>query len=222
MLPCLGRVYVFIREPACKTLRSPLQNQHWWRRGRRNRAKTCSFDVNCSLLYCAHVLMDFPDPYADQPILASEVAFFVHFETGFWAPKIYDPFLKINMGFTVKGRRRKHSYSGLVGKAWQTWTGELANTKVSHPPDSSAWALTHSRHSAALTAQHSQNSTHSTHSTHDTHNSHNTHYLRDAPCTCLWRAKFPFHGRAERQRGLGTGKLQRKLKNNVKCLVYFS
>ena len=42
--------------------------------------------------------MDFPDPYADQPILASEVAFFVHFETGFRAPKIYDPFLKINMG----------------------------------------------------------------------------------------------------------------------------
>ena len=38
------------------------------------------------------------DPFADQPILASEVAFFVHFETGFRALKIYDPFLKINMG----------------------------------------------------------------------------------------------------------------------------
>ena len=41
--------------------------------------------------------MVFPDPFADQPILASEVAFFVHFETGFRAPQSYDPFFKINI-----------------------------------------------------------------------------------------------------------------------------
>ena len=35
-------------------------------------------------------------PRSPVILLASEVAFFVHFETGFRAPKIYDPFLKIN------------------------------------------------------------------------------------------------------------------------------
>ena len=105
MLPCLGSVYVFIREPACKTLRSLLQNQHWWGRGRRNRAKTCNFDANCFLVYCAYVLMVFPDPFADQPILASEVAFFVHFETGFRAPQSLVRSLLQNQHWWGRGSR---------------------------------------------------------------------------------------------------------------------
>ena len=46
------------------------QNQHCGGRGRQNRTKSCIFNVFSHRPYRAHVLLDFPDPKKNQPILA--------------------------------------------------------------------------------------------------------------------------------------------------------
>ena len=56
-----------LAQPARKTPLTLLENQHWWGRGRRNRATTCKFDAIYLVFYCAHVLMVFPDPNKNQP-----------------------------------------------------------------------------------------------------------------------------------------------------------
>ena len=63
---------VNVAHPARNTARTSLQNQHWWGRGRQNHGKLNTFDLFYWPKYSAHVLLDFPDPKTDQPIVDSK------------------------------------------------------------------------------------------------------------------------------------------------------
>jgi len=52
--------------------RTSLQNQHLWGRGGQNHGKLNIFDLFYWPKYSAHVLLDFPDPKTDQPIVDSK------------------------------------------------------------------------------------------------------------------------------------------------------
>ena len=60
---------VNVAHPARNTARTSLQNQHWWGRGRQNHGKLNTFDLFYWPKYSAYVLLDFPDPKTDQPIV---------------------------------------------------------------------------------------------------------------------------------------------------------